>query len=111
MSGRSLRCTPDHRVINRDPASHAYGDAQVCKLQRGDAIAVHGDAALPVLIDTVESVTPCGFADAVYDCTMGPGNCPYYVSNGIISHNCGEQALGPYGARVSASNSTHTDRV
>lgn len=31
----------------------------------------------------------------VYDCTMLNGH-PIYISNGFLSHNCGEQALGPW---------------
>ena len=84
-SGRMLRCTADHRLMLSVGAW-----SRVSQIDIGTKLAVWNEPD-----DVVVSINPTGIRENVYDCTVNSTfHC--YVSNGLFSHNCGEQALGPY---------------
>lgn len=83
--GYSLRCTNNHRLMNATGRWVHLHDLSV-----GDKVLIHNFGP-----DTIVAISDTGCFENVYDCTVR-SNYHCYVSNGFYSHNCGEQALGPW---------------
>ena len=82
---RWLRCSANHRIM-----IHNGRWAEAAKLLIGDKLVAYGQAEF----DEVSSITETKGANGrpihenVYDCTVNSSfHC--YVSNGLLSHNCG----------------------
>ena len=93
--GHSLRCSYQHRIM-----IHSGRWVEAGKLSIGDKVPIHNesDDIIVGLVETKDRVTGGSVHEAVFDCTVNSFfHC--YISNGFYSHNCGEQALGPYEVR------------
>jgi hypothetical protein len=89
-SGRTLRLTPDHEILQ---LGNIWTPAE--ELQPGDLVVGNGQEICSVCRkpenDTVVSVVSDGMTD-VYDIEMAD---PYhnFVANGIVVHNCGKSRI------------------
>ena len=81
--GRTLKCTPDHRIMT------GLGWKEAGKLTQEDLLAVDSEEGA----DKVEKIENNGMED-VYDITEPLTNS--FIVNGIVVHNCGETPLMPY---------------
>lgn len=83
VSGKTLRCTPDHRVYTRE-----YGYKPAAHLNAGDEIVtVHVSRDRPdVQIDRVAAAPSVAGDEAVYDIQVEPNS--NFFANDLLVHNC-----------------------
>jgi ribonucleoside-diphosphate reductase alpha chain len=83
VGGRTLKLTGDHRVMTDQRTWVPAGE-----LEYTDSVLIDDGTA-----ERVFGVEFYG-VDDVYDCNVETAHA--FSANGMIVHNCGEQALGPY---------------
>jgi ribonucleoside-diphosphate reductase alpha chain len=84
FGGHSLKLTRDHRVLLENGTWVAAED-----LREGDHVQLDDG-----MIASFRRLEDLGREEDVFDCVVQGAHA--FSANGIVVHNCGEQALGPF---------------